>query len=178
VERPVVPLEDRRIKLAKSSYGLRAASTDREGNSIHHGHLLELRGERFGLPCLTTTPVRPVPGAPPYVPRLWQYPVDDRETMIVRWVSWRARTPEARERAEQVWHAVVSPRLQSISMEDARIAAAQGDLISARSKEHLFAPDVDMRKVRRYIKQAYLAQAEGGRMAPRREALIYPIPEE
>jgi phenylpropionate dioxygenase-like ring-hydroxylating dioxygenase large terminal subunit len=177
VERPPVPLEDRRVKLASGSHGLRAISTDREGNPIHHGHLLELRGERFGLPCLTTTPVRPAPGAPAYVPRLWQYALDDKDTIIVRWVSWRARTAEERARAERAWHDVVRPRLQDISREDATIAAAQGDLIRARSKEYLFAPDIHMLQVRRYIKDAYLAQADGGRAAPRREALIYPIPE-
>lgn len=57
------------------------------------------------------------------------------------------------------------------------IAAAQGDLIRARSKGYLFAPDMDMLQVRRYIKDAYLAQADGERVAPRREALIYPVAE-
>lgn len=170
-----VPLEDRRIRLTRASYGLRAISTDRAGNPIHHGHILETMGDRFVLPCLTTTPIRPVPGVEPYVPRLWQFPIDEQRTMVVRYLCQRARTPEERARWERLWRDVVRPRIEGISREDAMMSAAQGDLAHARGQEHLFFPDADMVAVRERIRDAYLAQARGERVGVSGEALVFPV---
>jgi len=68
----------------------------------------------------------------------------------------------------------VRPRLEAISKEDAQIASAQGDLVTARSKEYLFEPDMDMYEVRRKIRDAFVEQANGKRDAPTREALVFP----
>jgi phenylpropionate dioxygenase-like ring-hydroxylating dioxygenase large terminal subunit len=170
-----VPLVDRRIQLARGSYGIRAISTDRAGNPIHHGHLLDVKGERFVLPALTTNPIRPVPGVEPYVSRLWMFPVDYGHTMVVRYVAQRATTPEQRERWTKLFQAVVKPRLEGISREDALIAAAQGDLVSARSEEYLFEADVEIYAIRQSLKDAFLAQLNGERVAPTPEALVYPV---
>jgi nitrite reductase/ring-hydroxylating ferredoxin subunit len=170
-----VALADRRLRFTRASYGLRAISTDRHGTPIHHGHVLETKGDRFVLPCLTTTPIRPVPGVEPYVPRLWQFPIDERRTMVVRYLCQRARTPEERARWEQLFRDVVRPRIEGISREDAMMAAAQGDLANARGREHLFFPDADMVQVRERIRDAYLSQARGERIGFPREALAYPV---
>ena len=175
VARPAVPLADRRIKVVDGAHGLRAISTDRDGKPIHHGHLTEVKGDRFVLPCLTSNPIRPVPNVEPYVARLWQFPLDARRTWIVRYTCQRVRSEEDRERWTRLFHEVVSPRLLGVSAEDATIAAAQGDLIAARSREHLFAADRDMLKVRLQLKRAFLAQLGGERVAPPAESLVFPV---
>jgi phenylpropionate dioxygenase-like ring-hydroxylating dioxygenase large terminal subunit len=175
VERPAVPLEDRRIKVVDGAHGIRAISTDREGTPIHHGHLTDVKGDRFVLPCLTSNPIRPVPNVEPYVARLWQFPVDANRTWIMRYTVQRVRSDADRERWAQVFHDVVSPRLMGVAAEDAMIAAAQGDLVAARSREHLFAADRDVLRVRLLLKRAFLAQRNGDRVAPTPESLVYPV---
>jgi phenylpropionate dioxygenase-like ring-hydroxylating dioxygenase large terminal subunit len=170
-----VPLAERRVKIMHSSYGLRAISIDREGGQIHHGHFLETQGDRFVLPCLTTNPIRPVPGVEPYVSRLWQLPLDRERTLVVRYVAQRARTAAERERWTRLFQDVVRHRLEGISREDALIAKAQGDLVSARSNEYLFEADVEVYQIRQRLKAAFLEQLAGQRVAPPREALVYPV---
>ena len=170
-----VALAERRVKIVEGSYGIRAIATDRQGNPIHHGHLLRVKGERFILPCISSNVIRPVPGVPAYVSRLWQFPRDDKHTIIVRFVCEQASSDEQRERWTKLFEDVVKPRLLSISKEDALVAASQGDLVSARSNEHLFEPDKDMYKIRRQIKDAYLRQMDGRRISPTREALVFPV---
>lgn len=174
-EHVTIPLADRRMRFVRGSYGLRAISTDRAGTPIHHGHLLEVKGDRFVLPAITTTPIQAVPGAEPYVPRLWQFPIDAEHTMIVRYVAQPARDAEARERWERLFLQVVRPRLEGVSREDAAIAAAQGDLVTARTHEHLLEPDADMFKIRLRLEQAFVAQADGQRIAPAPGSLVYPV---
>src|SRR5262249_50677706 len=154
---------DRRMRIVQGSYGLRSISTDRTGTPIHHGHLLEVKGERFVLPAITTTPIQAVPGVEPYVPRLWQFPVDAEHTMIVRYAAQRVRNDAERERWKRLFTDVVRPRLEGISREDARIAAGQGGLVTARTHEHLLEPDADMFKIRLRLEQAFLAQLDGRR---------------
>jgi phenylpropionate dioxygenase-like ring-hydroxylating dioxygenase large terminal subunit len=60
-------LAERRVKIVRTSYGVRGIATDREGKPIHHGHLTDVKGERFLLPCISTNVIRPVPGVEPYV---------------------------------------------------------------------------------------------------------------
>jgi nitrite reductase/ring-hydroxylating ferredoxin subunit len=176
-ERAEVPLADRRVKIVESSYGIRAISTDRNGNPIHHGHLLEVKGDRFVLPCISVNVIQPVPGVEPYTSRLWQYPVDANRTVIQRYAVQRTPTAEARQKWAQLFDAVVGPRLRAISAEDAMIAGAQagGDLVQARSNEYLFEPDMSMFEVRRRIRDAFIEQVEGRRMPTPREALVYPV---
>lgn len=174
VERPTVPLADRRIKLVQASYGLRGVSVDKQGNPIHHGHLLDVKGEKFVMPTINTTPLVTVPGAPPNASRLWQFPLDEHRTHVIRYEVARARTTEERERWTKAWEEVVKPRIESIGPEDKMIAAAQGDLVSARTDEYLFAADMDVLKVRRMLRDAFLAQVEGRRVEPTREALLFP----
>ncbi len=168
-------LAERRVKIVQTSYGVRGIAVDRQGNPIHHGHLLDVKGDRFILPCITTNVIRPVPGAEPYVARLWQFPLDERRTLVQRFVSQRVATPEASARWEKLFHDVVKPRLEGISREDAMIAAAQGDLVTARKHEQLFEPDKSMYEVRIRIKEAFLAQREQKRVAPNEASLVWPV---
>jgi uncharacterized protein (UPF0218 family) len=87
----------------------------------------------------------------------------------------RAATAEARSGWEKLFTEVVAPRFKSISREDAMIAESQGDLVTARTNEHLFEPDISMYEVRQNISKAFLAQRDGNRMAPTKESLVWPI---
>lgn len=168
-------LAERRVKILQSSYGVRGIAVDREGRPIHHGHLLDVKGDRFILPCVTTNVIRPVPGAEPYVARLWQFPLDANRTIVQRFVVQRVASTDARARWEKLYHDVVRPRLEGIAREDAMIAAAQGDLVTARNHEHLFEPDKSMYEVRQRIKEAFLAEREEKRVAPSQESLVWPV---
>ena len=95
-----VPLGERRMKIIETSHGIRAVSLDADNKPLHHGHFtVDVKGHRFVLPCLTSNPIAPAPGAAPYTARLWQFAIDEHRTQIVRYAVWRARTDEERERA-------------------------------------------------------------------------------
>ncbi|HEU4340884.1 MAG TPA: Rieske 2Fe-2S domain-containing protein [Candidatus Binatia bacterium] len=175
VQRASASLAERRVKIVETTYGVRGIAVDRQGKPIHHGHLLEVKGDRFILPCITTNVIRPVPGAEPYVARLWQFPVDQNRTLVQRFVVQRVTGPEAQQRWEKLFHDVVRPRLEGISREDAMIANAQGNLVTARNHEHLFEPDKSMYEVRQRLKKAFLAQREQTRIAPSQESLVWPV---
>lgn len=172
---PSTTLAERRVKIVQGSYGVRGIAVDRQRKPIHHGHLLETKGDRFVLPCITTNVIRPVPGVEPYVARLWQIPIDDRQTIIQRFVVQRVTSDEARKRWEKLFADVVKPRIENISREDALIAEAQGDLVTARTEEHLFEPDSSMFEVRQWIKNAFLAELDGARIAPTEASLQWPV---
>lgn len=168
-------LAERRVKIVETSYGVRGIAVDRAGKPIHHGHLLDVKGDRFILPCITTNVIRPVPTVEPYVARLWQFPLDANRTIVQRLVVQRVGGADARARWEKLYHDVVRPRLEGIAREDATIAAAQGDLVTARKHEHLFEPDKSMYEVRQRIKLAFLAEREENRVAPGRQSLVWPL---
>ena len=169
------PLAERRVKIVQTSYEVHDIATDRDNKPIHHKHLLEVKGDRFLFPCISTNVIRPVPGVEPYVSRLWQFPIDDSRCIIQRFAVQRAPTTEARERWAKLFTEVVGPRFKSISREDAMIAESQGDLVTARTNEHLFEPDISMYEVRQRIRDAFLAQLSGNRMAPSKNSLVWPI---
>lgn len=172
-----LPLADRRVRIVRTSHGVRGVSVDRQGKPIHHGHFtVDVKGERFTLPCIHTNPIVAAPGAAPYASRLWQYPIDETHTMIVRFLSWRARTDAERDAVRKVYEQVALPRLEKVAEEDAWAAEAQGDLISARNEEFLLSPDEDVVKVRRSIAGAFTAQLQSGaRVAVPSGALAYPV---
>jgi phenylpropionate dioxygenase-like ring-hydroxylating dioxygenase large terminal subunit len=168
-------LAERRVRIVQTSYGVRGIATDREGKPIHHGHLTDVKGDRFTFPCISTNVIRPVPGVEPYVSRLWQFPIDDSRCLIQRFAVQRVSTAEARARWEKLFREVVEPRFKCISREDAMIAESQGDLVTARTNEHLFEPDISMYEVRQNIRKAFLEQRDGNRIAPTKESLVWPI---
>jgi phenylpropionate dioxygenase-like ring-hydroxylating dioxygenase large terminal subunit len=172
-----VPLAERKMKIIKTSHGIRGVSLDAQGNPLHHGHFtVDVKGDRFALPCIHTNPIMPAPGAVPYTSRLWQFAIDERRTQIVRYAVWRARTAEERETATRVFHDLALPRLQKVSAEDAFAAEAQGDVVTARQEENLLAPDVDVVNVRRLIRKAFLSPIiEHKRVGVPDGALRYPL---
>jgi hypothetical protein len=174
-----VPLEERRVKLVDTPQGVRGIPVDRAGNRIHSGHFLrEVTVPRLILPGIATNPIRPAPGAAPYVARLWSYPIDEHRTRIVRYASFRVSSEEDRRVAEKVYRELAQPRLQKISDEDARMVASQGDLVEARSREYLFGADINVVKMRRQLKEAFSAQHDGRRIAIPEDELVYPLAED
>lgn len=175
-ETPEIPLAERRMKILKTSHGIRSISVDKDGKPLHHGHFtVDVKGDRFVLPCLHSNPIIAAPGAPPYTSRLWQFPVDATHTQIVRYAVWRARSPAERARATRVFEELALPRLKKVSAEDALVAEAQGDLVTARTQEYLLTPDVDVVKVRRLIRDAFVTAELTGRRLPVPEgALVCP----
>jgi phenylpropionate dioxygenase-like ring-hydroxylating dioxygenase large terminal subunit len=172
-----VPLAERRMKIIETSHGIRALSLDPDGKPLHHGHFtVDVKGHRFALPCLTSNPIAPAPGAAPYTSRLWQFAIDENRTQIVRYAVWRARSEEERAKATKVFNEVALPRLKKVSAEDAFAAEAQGEVISARRGEHLFKPDVDVVNVRRLLRKAFLDPInQNGRVEIPQGALLYPL---
>jgi hypothetical protein len=172
-----VRLEDRRVKIVETSHGIRGVSVDLEGKPIHHGHLtVDVQGDRFSLPCIHTNPIVAAPGAKPYAARLWQFPIDETLTQVVRFIAWRAGSEEERERVTRIFNDIALPRLKRVSEEDAWAVEALGDLIEARSKETLLKADKDVIRVRRLIRDAYLKQVKSSeRLSPRDGALVFPV---
>ncbi len=171
-----VPLENRRVKIVKTNHGVRGVSVDLDGKPIGHGHYTtDVRGERFALPCITTNPISPAPGAASYASRLWQFPVDEKTTMVVRFLTFRARTETERAKAKATFESVASERLEKVGEEDAWAVEAQGDLLEARRNEFLLSPDEDVVQVRRMIARAFVNQAGGRRDAVPAGALDCPV---
>lgn len=175
-EKAGIPMADRRMKIVQTEHGIRGIALDGSGEPIHHGHLtnVKLRGDRFILPCISSNPIRPVPGVEPYTSRLWQYPVDENLTRIERYLCFRAETDAERERATQVFNDVALPRLEKVCAEDKMVAESQGDLINARGNEMVFSPDVDTVRLRQTIRDAYLSQNNGNRTNVEARALLFP----
>jgi hypothetical protein len=176
-EHSEVPLAERKMKIVRTSHGIRGVALDAEGKPLHHGHFtVDVKGDRFALPCLHTNPIQPAPGAVPYTSRLWQFAIDETSTQIVRYAVWRARTPDEREKATRVFHDLALPRLQKVSAEDQFAAEAQGDVVTARQEENLMAPDIDVVNVRRLIRKAYVSPlTERQRVGIPSSALVYPL---
>jgi len=172
-----VSLNERRMKIVSTSHGIRAVSLDAEGKPLHHGHFtVDVKGDRFALPCIHSNPIAPAPGAASYVSRLWQFPIDAEHTMIVRYAVFRAADDAAREHATRTFHDLALPRLKKVSAEDAFAGEAQGDVVSARRSEHLLSPDVDVIGVRRLMHRAFTAPfTEGSRVPVREGALMFPL---
>lgn len=172
-----VPLKDRRVKIVQTSHGVRGVSIDLEGKQVQHGHFtVDVKGDRFTLPCITSNPILPAPGVPPYAARLWQFPIDETHTQVVRFLTWRARSAQERERATEVFETVAKTRIERVGAEDAAAAEAQGDLIEARLHESLLGPDADVIKVRKQIAEAHVNAARNGRRAGvSARSLVYPL---
>ncbi len=84
----------------------------------------------------------------------------------MRFLSWRAGAEAERARARQIFEHVALPRLKRVAAEDALISARM-DLVQARSNEFLFKPDMDLVRIGRRLKEAFVKQREGERV-PRR----------
>lgn len=172
-----VPLEDRRMKIIKTSHGVRGISVDLEGKFLNHGHFdVDVKGQRFNLPCLTSNPITPAPGVPPYVSRLWQFAQDRDHTLVVRYLAWRATTQAQRDEAKRVFETVALHRLNKVNEEDAFAAEAMGDVLEARAQECLVAPDEDVVKVRRMLHAAFTqAVTRDQRLDNPPGALAFPV---
>lgn len=171
-----LPIEDRRMKIVETPQGLRGIVADMDGNQIHHGHFMEgWKGERWTLPGLYSIPIKPATNVQPYVARVYQFAVDATHTQSSRFASMRARTPEERERCTRLWNEVVGPRQRQVLQEDLDILDTIGDIAESRASEFLFPADRDVIATRRFFCDAFLAQLEGERPLPTREALVFPF---
>jgi phenylpropionate dioxygenase-like ring-hydroxylating dioxygenase large terminal subunit len=172
-----VPLEDRRVKIIKTSHGVRGVSVDLQGQPLNHGHFdVDVKGRRFNLPCLTSNPITPAPGAAPYVSRLWQFPQDREHTLVVRYLAWKAATPAERKEAERIFERVARQRLEKVNEEDAFAAEAMGEVLDARATECLLAPDEDVVQVRRLLHAAFVQPlTTGERLDNPPGALAFPM---
>ncbi len=176
VERPAVSLADRRMKILDTPQGLRGVAVDRQGEQIHHGHLLNgWKGERWTLPCLFTLPIQPAPNLPVYVPRLYQFAIDANTTQTSRWVAMRAATQADRDRCAELWEKVVGPRQRQVVAEDKVISESLPDLAATRNNEFLFNADREVVQLRRMMEKAWLDQRAGHRALPTPDALAFPI---
>jgi phenylpropionate dioxygenase-like ring-hydroxylating dioxygenase large terminal subunit len=171
-----VPIEKRRMEIVKTSQGYRGVALDPSGNMVHHGHFLEgWNGERWTLPCLHTIPLRPVPNAAPYASRLFQFPIDEKRTQSVRFLTWRATTEAERSQRRKLWDEIVYQRQIEVAGEDKAIIETLGDLTDSRSGEFLLHPDQDIIYVRRKMADAFFMQREGKRPLPTQDALAFPV---
>ncbi len=57
----------------------------------------------------------------------------------------------------------------------ARLWQFRLDLVAARSDEFLFEPDMDLVRIRRRLRDAFLAQRDGVRVALADDALAFPV---
>ena len=101
-----------------------------------------------------------------YASRLWQFPVDENHTMIVRYLAFRAGNDAERAKAKASFDSVAAQRLEKVGEEDAWAVEAQGDLLEARRSETLLSPDEDVVKVRRMIARAFVNQVTAGSRDP------------
>jgi nitrite reductase/ring-hydroxylating ferredoxin subunit len=176
-KRANVPMADRRMKIVQTGHGIRGIALDGTGEPIHHGHLTnqKLLGDRFVLPCISSNPIRAVPNVEPYTSRLWQYPVDANLTRVERFLCFRAKNDEERDRATKIFNDVALPRLEKVGEEDKAVAESQGGLLNARGTEVLFSPDVDTVKLRRQIRDAFLSGSKGKRNDVVSSSLVFPV---
>lgn len=172
-----IPLSERRMKILQTNHGIRSVAVDATGEPIHHGHLTneKILGDRFVLPCITSNPIRPAPGAGLYTARLWQYPVDENLTRVERFLSFRAENDVERARATQVFNDIAHPRLEKVAAEDKLVAESQGNLVNARARETLFAPDVDTIRLRQQIRDAFMSARNGKRAGIQPTSLVFPV---
>ena len=171
-----IPLEERRMKILETPKGLRSIAVDGSGGHIHHGHLFsDWNGEPYTLPCLYTIPTSPGQDTGPLAIRFYVTPIDERSCRAFRTITMIARTTEQRERCERLWAEYYHARYLTVAGEDRAICESLGDLAESRSAEFLFNVDRDVLKARRLLSGAFLAQREGVRPLPGREALAYPI---
>ena len=164
------------MKIIDTPQGYRGVALDRDGKQIHHGHYLDgWKGERWTLPCLFTVPLQPTKETGGFATRFYQFPIDERHTRSVRIVTLRAKTKEERARADKLWNEVIGPRQRDIAAEDKAMTEAIGDLAESRAEEFLLHPDRDVLNTRQMMADAFIAQLNGERPLPTRDALIYPL---
>ena len=177
VKKANAPLADRRMKIIQTEHGIRGIALDGNGEPVQHGHMTnqKLRGDRFILPCISSNPIRPAPGAEMYTSRLWQYPIDEELTRVERFICFRAENDAERERATQVFNDVALPRLEKVAAEDKLVAESQGGLENARGNEMVFAPDADTVQLRQRIRDAYLGGQAGNRVGVGPASLVFPV---
>jgi len=176
LQRPSIPLEDRRVKIVDTPQGLRGIAYQPGGEELHHGHFTKgWKGERWTLPCLFSLPLKPAPNLPAYVARLYQFPVDATHTQNSRWVAMRAENDAQREECWRLYEAVIGPRQRTVMQEDKVITESIGDVVETRLGEHLFAADRDVVRVRKMMSDAWISQKSGERPLHRPEAMVFPV---
>ncbi len=160
---------DRRLAVARGERRLAVAATDAAGRAVVTGMEADaaFADQGFHLPALLALAVQAQAGTRPYRIFLWLFPIDEQRTQVTRYISRYAPTAAEREEWETFFHAVVRPRTLQVSAEDARVAVSQRSLAFARGHEQLLPPDGEIYQRRLLLRDAFLTQQEGRRLAPR-----------
>ena len=160
--------DDRRMRVSGDSRVLMVDAVGADGNPIFTGQRAEAdyEAEGFHLPALLCLSIQARRDSRPYHINLWMFPIDEHHTRVTRYISRRATTPAEREEWDRFYHEVVYPRTLQVSAEDHRVAAAQRGLLFSRTHERIFAPDREIYARRLLLRDAFLAQSKGERLAP------------
>ena len=73
-----------------------------------------------------TIPIRAVQTRDPYVSRNYQFPIDEKHTQTVRFVTWRVGTEKSESAIAKLWNDVVYHRQVAVAGEDQMIVETLG----------------------------------------------------
>lgn len=105
------------------------------------------------------------PGSTPIVKRVWRFPIDGSRTQALACWSRLARNSEERQTWEYAYNTRILPDSQRVNLQDKFVVETQKGLQHARSNEQLLNCDVGIVRVRRMLRDAFLAQREGRRLS-------------
>ena len=100
----------------------------------------------------------------PVVVRAWRYPLDVNRTHVFRSDTRLVRTPEERKSWEQEYLTKALPDSDKLNFQDVCVLVLQRGLARARSNEQLLNSDVGVVRVRRLLRDTFLAHQEGRRL--------------
>ena len=156
------------VKKTRTRCGLDMTVTDDEGRELFTGQVADpdFVDEGFFLPGLLGISIQPRPGMKPFHVYLWMFPIAAERTQVTRWVCRRTPTDADREEWRRYWlEEGGNERILGISAEDRRVAESLRSLRFVREHEHLLAPDAEVYRRRVQLRDAFLAQRDGSRVA-------------
>jgi phenylpropionate dioxygenase-like ring-hydroxylating dioxygenase large terminal subunit len=164
--------ENRRVDASTDRSAL-SSIVDGAGNSVDGGKRGRQGLEFFELPTNVSLHIQGRPGTAPYDLYLWFVPIDAEHTRVTRYVCRRVTNGEERAAWHTFFHEVTMPRTLRVSSEDKMVAEGQRSLTFARTGEHLFKPDGEIYRRRLFVRDAFLAQRDGSRVAPIRATALH-----
>jgi phenylpropionate dioxygenase-like ring-hydroxylating dioxygenase large terminal subunit len=165
-------VENRRVDASTDRSALNGI-VDGAGNRVDAGKRGREGLEFFELPTNVSLHIQGRPGAAPYDLYLWFVPIDAESTRVTRYVCRQVSTDDERAAWDRFFHQVTEPRTLRVSSEDKMVAEGQRSLTFARTGEHLFKPDGEIARRRIFVRDAFLAQRDGNRVAPTRANALH-----